>query len=444
MLKPGAAEIVSTFSCFSESQSRQFGDAFMLRPTSPELRERPCSLIIFPEFVPNSTLEIEILSPARTNIALLACTGNTGKFADGGFNLLRELASSTTAIVVRYGAFSQIEGVLDTLARLMVDGRLDNAAARRFLAGVVSSSRKSVRPAPTIHSAVPVPTPRSREARLTIGMATYDDYDGVYFSLQAMRLYHSDVSEDCEFLVIDNNPTGVCAEHLKALESSIPNYRYIPEPTRIGTSVKNKVFEEAAGEFVLCMDCHVFVVPGAIRRLLDYFSDHRDTRDLLQGPLLRDDLKRIFTHWKPEWRNGLFGAWDDNGLASNPDAPPFEVGMQGMGLFACRRDAWLGFNKAFKGFGGEEGYIHEKFRQAGARTICLPFLRWMHRFARPLGLSYPNNFEDRIWNYFVGFRELDLPTHEMEEHFIQLIGEPWGSAMVAKVKRTFELVGQAA
>src|SRR5262245_29501083 len=26
--------------------------------------------------------------------------------------------------------------------------------------------------------------------KLTVGMATYDDYDGVYFTLQAIRLYH--------------------------------------------------------------------------------------------------------------------------------------------------------------------------------------------------------------------------------------------------------------
>ncbi len=37
---------------------------------------------------------------------------------------------------------------------------------------------------------------------LTIGMATYKDFDGVYFTLQALRLYQ-DV-RDTEFLVIDN------------------------------------------------------------------------------------------------------------------------------------------------------------------------------------------------------------------------------------------------
>ena len=46
--------------------------------------------------------------------------------------------------------------------------------------------------------------------------------------------------------------------------------------------------------------------------------------------------------------------------------------------------AWPGFPAAFRGFGGEEAYIHEKFRRAGGRRLCLPWLRWMHRFGRPV------------------------------------------------------------
>ena len=66
----------------------------------------------------------------------------------------------------------------------------------------------------------------------------------------------------------------------------------------------------------------------------------------------------------------MYGTWDNSGLADDPDAPPFEIPMQGMGLFACRRAAWPGFNQAFRGFGGEEWYIHEKFRRAdGAHAV---------------------------------------------------------------------------
>jgi hypothetical protein len=49
------------------------------------------------------------------------------------------------------------------------------------------------------------------------------------------------------------------------------------------------------------------------------------------------------------------------------------IPAQGMGVFACRKNNWLGFNPKFRGFGGEEGYIHEKYRKNGKQVICLPF-----------------------------------------------------------------------
>ena len=52
------------------------------------------------------------------------------------------------------------------------------------------------------------PSLESGPRRLTIGMATYDDYDGVYFTVQAIPLYHPEVTLDTEILVIDNHPEG--------------------------------------------------------------------------------------------------------------------------------------------------------------------------------------------------------------------------------------------
>ena len=37
---------------------------------------------------------------------------------------------------------------------------------------------------------------------LTIGMATYQDFDGVYFSVQDLRLHHD--MENVEILIVDN------------------------------------------------------------------------------------------------------------------------------------------------------------------------------------------------------------------------------------------------
>jgi hypothetical protein len=273
---------------------------------------------------------------------------------------------------------------------------------------------------------VPAPTPRREPRKLTIGMATYDDYDGVYFSLQAVRLYHPEILDETDFLVVDNHPDGPCDAALKELEHSIPNYRYVPFNSRSGTAVRDHIFAETSSTFVLCMDCHVFVVPGALKRLLSYFEAHAETRDLLQGPLVYDDLSAIATHFHPAWRGGMYGYWEVDDRGRNPDAPPFDIPMQGLGVFSCRRAAWPGFNRRFRGFGGEEGYIHEKFRQNGGRTLCLPFLRWMHRFNRPMGVPYTNRWDDRVRNYIIGFRELGLPTGELENHFREILGDAAG------------------
>jgi hypothetical protein len=187
----------------------------------------------------------------------------------------------------------------------------------------------------------------------------------------------------------------------------------------------------------LCIDSHILIVPGAIPRLLAHFDAAPHSRDLLQGPLLYDDLRSISTHFEPRWEAGMYGVWAIDPRGEDPQGAPFDIPMQGLGLFACRRDAWARFNPKFRGFGGEEGYIHEKTRQLGGRTLCLPFLRWMHRFERPFGTRYENRWEDRIHNYYVGLTELGLDTTAMERHFSDLIGPEACERAMADVRANF-------
>ena len=131
---------------------------------------------------------------------------------------------------------------------------------------------------------------------------------------------------------------------------------------------------------------------------------------------------------------GCMEFWADDLRGADPFAPGFDIPMQGLGLFACRRTAWAGFNPKFRGFGAEEGYIHEKMRQRGGRTLCLPYLRWLHRFNRPSGPPYVNRWEDRIRNYFIGFTELGLDTSEMEAHFAELLGTETADRIFTEIK----------
>jgi hypothetical protein len=259
---------------------------------------------------------------------------------------------------------------------------------------------------------------------LTIGMATYDDYDGVYFTIQALRMYHEVCrSEKVEFIVVDGNPDGKHGETTRNFLKSFHEQDaiYVENKGKTSSFDKYKIADHASGKYVLIIDCHVLIDTGGINELLHYYLNNPDCKNLIQGPLIYDNLTNISTHFDPNWSGAMYGTWATNTEAYNKKEP-FEIQMQGMGLCSFERKNWPGISNNFKGFGAEEGYIAEKFRQNGGKNICLPKLRWMHRFGRPEGTKYPLILEDRIWNYFVGWLELTKdPEHEVikgaYEHF---------------------------
>jgi len=255
--------------------------------------------------------------------------------------------------------------------------------------------------------------------KLTIGSAVYDDFDGIYFSFQSLRLNNQDILNDLDLIVIDNNPDSPDGQATKHFcnQSGI---RYIPYITKNGTSIRNEIFHQAQGEFCMSIDCHVLFEFNTIKSFLKYCQSNKTSKNLLQGPMLYDSLgNNMAAKMTPIWRSQMYGIWDEDERAVKPTNKPFEIDMHGLGIFACRTDSWLGFSDHFIGFGGEEGYIHTKYKQAGHKTLCLPFLRWLHRFGRPRGVPYPLLLRDKLYNYFIGRKELGLPFDDVIEHFNQ-------------------------
>ncbi|MFJ3214883.1 glycosyltransferase [Kitasatospora sp. NPDC086801] len=286
-------------------------------------------------------------------------------------------------------------------------------AALRELAGA-SGERFRLRPEPG---------PEQEPRTLTVGMGTYDDYDGVYFTVTSLLLYHAEVMDRVNLLVVDNHPAGPHAWALKRLEQEIPQLRYVPYDRRLGTAARDRIFREAASDWVLCVDSHVQLHPGALAALLDRIDAHPDSGDLLQGPLVSTDGREVSTHWEPRWERLMYGSWGTDPRGTDPAAPPFEITMQGLGLFACRTGAWPGLNPAFAGHGGEEGHLHEKFRRAGHTVQCLPALRWTHRFDGPRRSGSPSTWYQRLLNYLIGYDELGQSPDEAVDHFTAVLGE---------------------
>ena len=324
------------------------------------------------------------------------------------------------------------------------------------------------------------------EQKLTIGMAHHNDFDGAYFSIQDIRkelLFNNrvDLLRNIEFVIVENDASSQHAQAVQNLSKNggLTPIRVIDVSDVQGTSAtRNKIIEEATGNFVLVMDCHVLLCPTVkvLEQLFSFMACNHMSDDLYCGPLVYDNMNNISTHYNDTWGAQMWGQWgqawqcvcesynfsvtnDDNkcsyvslkdqrrvdkceycdksfpvidhgghegklrkdgysSIGFSPYNAPFEVFAQGLGLFLTRKNAWLGFNEHAKGFGGEECVIHAKYRKAGRKTMCLPFLKWLHRFDRPAGVKYPLTIENKVRNYILGFTEVGLDMEPLKQHFV--------------------------
>lgn len=281
---------------------------------------------------------------------------------------------------------------------------------------------------------------------------------------------------------------GETAEYLHTLSScsEFRSWKVIPQSSPQGTALaKDRVFREADGDLVICCDSHVEFLPGAIDAVVKWFEDRPDFDGLVQGPLKFNPPGKFATHFSDVWSSEMWGQWSEafkcgccpDGVVfgtqhmgnevlryHDPACPSetlgvcnfcgrklpllpwsghetslaalgyvrmidteeaFPIWATGGWVYACRRDAWLGFNPYFNGFGGEEVYIQEKFRKAGKQVLCLPQFKSWHRFLKPCGgaTRYPLMLWDKARNYVIGLQEVGLPLDRARKHFCEEIAE---------------------
>jgi glycosyltransferase involved in cell wall biosynthesis len=292
-----------------------------------------------------------------------------------------------------------------------------------------------------------------------------------------------------EIIVVENGPHAGHPDnplhHLPAKTRGV--VRRVEMPSPCGTSpARNRIFEVATGEWVCVVDPHVLLYPGFFEALRSFYVQNgHDNPDLLHGPLMTEAGGVLATHMNDQWRAGMWGTWglawvapsgrrfscadfgdgrvayrtlDDVmeqgslnaqqnrlpeslawagheavlGEICRAPRPWFPIPGHGMGMFACRRDAWLPFHPDARGFGGEEMTTGVRYRRAGRRCWCVTGARWWHHFDRPNGAlsgraganaaPYRLTDFDKARNYVLEFRRLGMDLAPVYEHFAPLIG----------------------
>lgn len=255
---------------------------------------------------------------------------------------------------------------------------------------------------------------------LTIGFATYSDFDGIYFTLNSLKLHHS--VEDCEILVVDNNPSWNRAHEVKRL-CEYTGAKYIPYGDNIGiVPSRNKIIEEASNDYILICDGHVLFEQRSIQNLKNYYKINPDYNGLLFGVISSHANTLPITHLQDYWHRERWGipGFDSRGL--NPHNSPFSIPAGSGGCFSFKKSEWLGYNPNFVGYGGEEHYICIKYHQNGRPVLCHPGLRCIHRYERET-VPFPLTQLNKVRNYAIGLKELGMSLDRLKNHFVYRIPE---------------------
>lgn len=291
---------------------------------------------------------------------------------------------------------------------------------------------------------------------LTVGMPYYRDWPGLWATIQSLRLHHQETIKHIEIVVVDNDPNG------KPDEQSESNHSFKAKQLceRIGAryehftdvagtaAAKGRVFDIATGEWVMVIDCHVIFPTMVLDQFIGWIRQRPDTcNDLIQGPLIGDggigDI--IGTHMREGWGSLMYGQWSIDERVHGDVMTPFEIPMHGCGLFAMRRDKWVGFHHLLRGFGPEEWHLHQRVRRAGGKCLCLPVLSWCHRFGNPDGAKPPGLApEERLRGHLITWLDTGNGDQawlvECKRHFLASgMTEKLFNETMVKTRREFNL-----
>ncbi|WP_345494285.1 hypothetical protein [Nocardia callitridis] len=200
-------------------------------------------------------------------------------------------------------------------------------------------------------------------------------------------------------------------------------------PTQPGTCAANTLFDNARADWVLCLRPGTDLNDSALDRLGEFITAHPDCRDLLQGPMSCGPQARDVTQLEPVWHRGIFGVPGRDPRSDRLSGAPFEIGMQDLGVFACRKDCWPGIDPRLGMSTGPAGYLHKLFRARARRTLCLPFLRWSYT---PDHDHSAFGWEaDLLFTYLLCWEHAGYATEPIIEHYLEGRGPEWVDHHVA-------------
>lgn len=182
--------------------------------------------------------------------------------------------------------------------------------------------------------------------KLTIGIVNENNYDALITTIQSIRLYHSEILSDIEFIVLDKD-----SDNSKEMEITVKTLmenqikgipiRYIYEKQSkysTGFFDKQQLIKYCETPYFLYCENGAIFSPGALSKLIQIFETNQDTGyGIIQGVELDISLQDYVTHTVFEWDDIEYGRPGKTDFISSEI---FAVPGARLNVFACRKSTF--------------------------------------------------------------------------------------------------------
>lgn len=220
--------------------------------------------------------------------------------------------------------------------------------------------------------------------KLTIGIMHYGSYCSAHSTIQSIRLHHSEILKEIEFIILDSHPTetetDVLANSIASEELVGIPVRYIAEYRTNGTAAKHKILNYVNTPYFLYIEPSTLLIPGSLKKLIDFFESKQDHGfGILQGVEMDFSLENMFTHKKFVWNNHKYGILEYDSRILNNTC--ISVAGARTNTFACRMETIKNINLfseylVLNSLDMDDLYCDTTLRKNKLLVGCISFLKY--------------------------------------------------------------------
>lgn len=190
-------------------------------------------------------------------------------------------------------------------------------------------------------------------------------------------------TDDWEIIIVDNGSQDDTSDYLKSRGLyTTGRVKILMDPVMGNVSARNKGVDIAKGDYIFFADAHMVIKRGSFQAMVEALKEYPNAIVHPGVDWLGSYPEQPCYQYTLLLGEKFWGRWNRIKISDKP----FAIPLCGHCCLGVRKDlfqAWGGYNKFFRAYGGGENYLNIKWWLFGGIVLSVPkAVVWHSRFKR--------------------------------------------------------------